>query len=121
MNKILIASASVLVLALGAAAVQASQAGSNMMNGAQGYMGESETHGHGFGPNMMGGGMMGGMMGPDMMLIMMDTDGDGTLSTAEFQALHERMFNYLDTNGDGKVDADELNALHGTQVGEASK
>ena len=125
MNKILIASvsASVLVLTLGAAAVQAhgSQSGYGMMNGAQGTMGQGTTNGHGFGPNMMDGGMMGGMMGPEMMLIMMDTDGDGTLSSEEFQSLHTRMFNYLDTNGDGKIDADELNAFHGDQVGDATK
>jgi hypothetical protein len=46
---------------------------------------------------MMGGGMMGaGAMGPPMMMRMifalMDSDGDGTIELAEFQAAHERIF-----------------------------
>ena len=41
--------------------------------------------------DMMGPGMMGpGMM--RMMLIVMDTDGDGALSLEEVQAVHARMF-----------------------------
>lgn len=63
---------------------------------------------------MQGGGMMGGgMMNPDMMIIMLDTDGNGSLSLEEFQAMHERMFRYLDANGDGSLDASELANHHG--------
>ncbi|MEF2554390.1 EF-hand domain-containing protein [Aurantimonas sp. A2-1-M11] len=66
-----------------------------------------------WGPGMMGmmgpGMMMGrGMMGPQMMIIMMDTNGDGKLSLDEFQAMHKRMFDYLDANGDGQIGMDEL-------------
>lgn len=58
---------------------------------------------------MMSGDMMGGgMMHPDMMIIMLDTDGDGSLSLEEFQSMHERMFNYMDANKDGKLEASEL-------------
>ncbi len=123
MSKILIASASVFVLALGIAGVQAHQSGWGMMNGnqgyagqgymGQGYMGQGMMNGQNWGPGMMGYGMMGShMMNPDMMLIMMDADSDGTLSLEEFQAMPTRMFAYLDTNKDGKVDADEIKAFH---------
>ncbi len=57
---------------------------------------------------MMMGGMMGKMHGPEMMIVMMDTNGDGQLQLEEFQAVHNRMFNYLDENGDGQLTADEL-------------
>ena len=95
------------------------------------------------GPGMMGYGMMGqmgagagGMMryldtnndgrvtsdeaGAELKKLMGDYDanGDGTLSIAEFEALHSalirrtmvRRFQYLDTNGDGQVTADEMTA-----------
>ena len=116
MSKILIVSASVLALTFGIAAAGAHQTGQGMMNGNQGYMGQgypAMMNGHGWGPGMMGYGMMGaGMMDPDMMLIMMDTNGDGTLSLEEFQAMPTRMFNYLDKNKDGQVDQSELDAFH---------
>lgn len=57
---------------------------------------------------MMMGGMMGKMHGPEMMIVMMDTNGDGQLALEEFQAVHNRMFNYFDENGDGQLTADEL-------------
>ncbi len=61
---------------------------------------------------MMDGAMMDGMMNSDMMVIMLDADGDGSLSLAEFQGMHERMFGYLDANGDGTLDAGEMDAHH---------
>jgi Ca2+-binding EF-hand superfamily protein len=45
------------------------------------------------------------MMGPAMMrmmLTLMDTDGDGTVSLSEFQAAHERMFKAMDGDKDGR-------------------
>ncbi|MFO7478180.1 MAG: EF-hand domain-containing protein [Methyloceanibacter sp.] len=61
----------------------------------------------------MGGGMMGrGMSGRSMMghgmcmrvmFVLMDTDGDGTLSLEEFQKAHAKIFKLIDTNQDGKV------------------
>ncbi|MEW5424886.1 hypothetical protein [Amorphus sp. 3PC139-8] len=65
---------------------------------------------HRWGPQMMGPGMMmgGGMTRPTMMIIMLDTNGDGKLSLEEFQAVHTRMFNYLDKNGDGQLEMDEI-------------
>jgi hypothetical protein len=61
------------------------------------------------------GGMMGtGMMGPGMMrmmFILMDADGDGSLSLEEFQAAHERIFKAMDANKDGRVTPEEMRAF----------
>ena len=65
------------------------------------------------GPGMTG--QMGpGMMGPAMMrmmLVLMDTDGDGTVSLSEFQAAHERIFKALDANKDGRLTLQEVQAF----------
>jgi len=53
------------------------------------------------GPGMMGPGMM------RMMLVLMDTDGDGAVSLSEFQAAHERMFKAMDADKDGKLTIQE--------------
>lgn len=72
-----------------------------------GMMMEGGMPGYGM---MMGAGMMGhGMM--RMMLIVMDTDGDGALSLEEFQAVHERMFAAMDSNGDGKLSFEEMESF----------
>jgi len=62
---------------------------------------------------MMGGGMMGhGMM--HMMTIMMDTNGDGTLSRDEFQAVHQRMFDAMDLDKDGNLTPEEMQEFMGS-------
>jgi len=65
--------------------------------------------------DMMGPGMMGpGMM--RMMLIVMDTDGDGALSLEEVQAVHARVFAAMDANGDGRVSPEEMETfMHGEE------
>lgn len=65
--------------------------------------------------DMMGPGMMGpGMM--RMMLIVMDTDGDGALSLEEVQAVHARVFSAMDADGDGRVTPEEMEAfMHGEE------
>jgi EF hand len=55
-----------------------------------------------------------GMMSPAMMRIMlalMDTDGDGTVSLSEFQAAHERMFKAMDADKDGRLTVREMQAF----------
>ncbi|WP_297973449.1 hypothetical protein [uncultured Amaricoccus sp.] len=65
--------------------------------------------------DMMGPGMMGpGMM--RMMLIVMDTDGDGALSLEEVQAVHARVFTAMDADGDGRVTTEEMEVfMHGDE------
>ena len=89
----------------------------------RGMMGQGGMMGRG----MMGqGGMMGrGMMGGDglappimlrMMFALMDGDGDGTISLAEFQVAHERIFKAMDSNKDGRLTQEEMQAfMHGTR------
>jgi Ca2+-binding EF-hand superfamily protein len=62
---------------------------------------------------MMGQGMMGqGMMrqGTHMrvMMILMDSDGDGALSLEEVQTAHAKIFKAVDANKDGKVTFEEM-------------
>jgi uncharacterized low-complexity protein len=51
----------------------------------------------------------------------MDTDGDGRISRAEFEARHEgkaEKFAGIDANGDGFIDAAEMKAHHEAKVAE---
>jgi hypothetical protein len=58
------------------------------------------------------GGMLPGPMGRpgmmEMMMILMDSDGDGAVSLQEFQAAHERIFKAMDADKDGKLTLDEI-------------
>lgn len=80
----------------------------------QSHRRQAETM-HGDGPGMMsrmGPGMM------TMMMVMMDSDGDGALSLDEVQAVHTRMFNYADADKDGKLTPQELRGFfHGDVFG----
>ena len=59
--------------------------------------------------------MMGpGMGGPGMvrmMMILMDSDGDGAVSLQEFQAGHERMFKAMDADKDGRLTLEEVQSF----------
>ena len=52
-----------------------------------------------------------GMGGPGivrMMMILMDSDGDGAVSLPEFQPAHERMFKAMDVDKDGRLTLEEV-------------
>jgi EF hand len=93
-------------------------------NQGPGMMGQGGMMGRGMmgQGGMMGRGMMGqeAMMGHAMMMrmifILMDSDGDGTISLQEFQTAHERMFKGMDANKDGRLTLEEMQAfMHGTR------
>ena len=71
------------------------EAPSAKMMGCKGTMGQRMHHG--------------GMY--RMMFVLMDTDGDGTLSLEEFQAAHAKIFKAIDANKDGKVTFEEMQAF----------
>ena len=59
----------------------------------------------------MGGGGMGPPIMLRMMFALMDGDGDGTISLAEFQVAHERIFKAMDSNKDGQLTLEEMQAF----------
>ena len=80
-------------------------------------------HGQSYGGSPMMGYGMGGMMGHHgvdgagtmmrpgmmrMMVVMMDTDGDGALSLEEVQSVHARIFKAMDVEKNGKVTLKEI-------------
>jgi hypothetical protein len=102
---------------------QQQQRGPGMMDMHRGMAGERDMRRSGREYRMRGMGRYGGMramrghhmMGDHMlrmMIILMDTDGDGALSLEEVQAVTERFFNAMDADGDGRLTLDEIRAFY---------
>ncbi|MCP3055435.1 EF-hand domain-containing protein [Aurantimonas marianensis] len=75
------------------------------------------------GPDWRRGGMMGPRMGGPhmmrMMMILLDTNGDGALSLDEVQAVHARFFKAIDADADGKVTIEEMQGFMSPMGGRA--
>lgn len=111
----MIAAATALALAAGAAEAQQAPSVSDPQQMPAWRHGDGPAMRMMMGPGMMGHGMMGpGIRGPHMMLVMMalvDTDGSETLSLDEVQAVHARLFRYADTDSNGELTLDEMRAF----------
>ena len=100
----LIVSALLLISTIAGAQEQSQSAkmtGQEAPSAEMGHMGCKGTMGQG----MHHGGMY------RIMFVLMDTDGDGTLSLEEFQAAHAKIFKAIDANKDGKVTFEEMQAF----------
>jgi hypothetical protein len=76
----------------------AKMTGENVM----GHMGQCKKMDRGMRRGMMHG------MHMRLIMILMDTDGDGALSLEEFQTAHAKIFKGIDADKDGKVTPTEM-------------
>ena len=60
------------------------------------------------GPGMGRGGMGLGRANMRMVFALMDSDGDGHITSQEFQAAHERIFKAMNAKKDGRLTLDEV-------------
>ena len=81
------------------------EAGKELRGEGRGMRGDGKGKGRGMGHH--------GMMGGGMMLGMADTDKDGGVSRAEFDAVAKTHFDMADANKDGKITAEERRAMMG--------
>jgi hypothetical protein len=122
MMKLSLLFAAFLVVFPATASLNAQEAPANPM------MGQGQPYGGGGMMRYGMGGMMGhgmeGMGGPGtmmrpgmmrMMVVMMDTDGDGALSLEEVQSVHARIFKAMDVDKNGKVTLEEIQQFFRSQ------
>ena len=109
-NFVLIASALLLMSNIAAAQEPAESAPTGQMMGEDmmGQKGQCKKMDRGMRHGAMGHGMP-----MRLIFILMDSDGDGTLSLEEFQTAHVKIFKGLDADKDGKVTPTEMQMFFG--------
>ena len=81
----------------------------------------ARMHGNMMGGGMMGAGMGGGMMGAGMgggMMQMFDADGDGTTTPDEMRTQLQTKLTEYDSDGDGSLSLAQFEALHSAMIRE---